>query len=69
MSNFKSVALVGLMAGAAAVAGTAFAANAAPTTPHEMKLQCEKDAKAKGLTGDALKAALKKCAEDNKPKK
>lgn len=69
MSKFKSVALVGLMAGAAAVAGSAFAANAAPTTPHEMKLQCEKDAKAKGLTGGALKAAHKKCAEDNKPKK
>jgi hypothetical protein len=65
MSNTKSVTLAGLVAMAAMFVGTsAFAASTTPTTPKEMETQCLKDAKAKGLTGEALKAAEKKCKDD-----
>jgi hypothetical protein len=60
MKSMKTVAMTALLAGCAAMVGsTAFAADSAA----DMKAKCEKDAKDKGLTGDALKAALKKCAE------
>ena len=62
--------MAALMAAAAAFAGSsAFAATTTPTSTKEMKAQCEKDAKSKGLTGEALKAAEKKCHEQYKAKK
>lgn len=65
MSNTKSVTIAGLVAAAAMLVGSsAFAASSTPTTPKEMETQCIKDAKAKGLTGDALKSAEKKCKDD-----
>jgi hypothetical protein len=64
MSNTKTVTLAGLMAmGALLVGASAFAASTTPTTPKEVETQCLKDAKAKGLTGDALKSAEKACKD------
>jgi hypothetical protein len=65
MSNTKSVTLAGVIAVAAMLVGpSAFAAaSASPTTPKEMETQCLKDAKAKGLTGEALKSAEKSCKD------
>jgi len=65
MSKSKSVALAGVVAVAAMLVGPSVfaAASATPTTPKEVETQCLKDAKAKGLTGDALKAAEKSCKD------
>ena len=72
MSNAKSVTLAGVVAVAAMLVGPSVfaAASTSPTTPKEMETQCLKDAKAKGLTGDALKSAEKSCKDAyNKAKK
>lgn len=72
MSNTKSMALAGVVAVAAMLVGPSVfaAASTTPTTPKEMETQCLKDAKSKGLTGDALKAAEKVCTDAyNKAKK
>ena len=65
MSNSKSVTLAGMVAAAALLVGSsAFAAaSTSPTTPKEMETQCLKDAKAKGLAGEALKSAEKSCKD------
>jgi len=71
MSNSKSVTLsksatlAGLVAVTALLVGPSVfaAASTSPTTPKEMETQCLKDAKAKGLTGEALKSAEKSCKD------
>jgi hypothetical protein len=65
MSNSKSVTLAGIVAVAAMLVGPSVfaAASTSPTTPKEMETQCLKDAKAKGLSGDALKSAEKSCKD------
>jgi hypothetical protein len=65
MSNSKSLKLAGLVAVAAMLVGpSVFAASSTtPTTAKEMETQCLKDAKSKGLTGDALKSAEKVCKD------
>jgi hypothetical protein len=66
MSKTKSTLLAGLMASTAMLMGAnAFAANTAPSSKDAIN-KCVADAKAKGLKGDALKAAEKKCHEDAK---
>ena len=70
MSNRKSFAMAALMAASVAFVGSsAFAGTTTPTSTKEMRAQCEKDAKAKGLSGEALKAAEKKCHDEYKTKK
>ena len=65
MSNTKSVTLAGVVAVAAMLVGPNVfaAASTTPTTPKEMETQCLKDAKAKGLAGEALKSAEKSCKD------
>jgi hypothetical protein len=72
MKNMKSVTLAGVVAVAAMLVGPSVfaAASTTPPTPKEIETQCMKDAKAKGLTGDALKTAEKACKDAyNKAKK
>jgi hypothetical protein len=64
MSNSKTVTVAGLVAAAALFVGSsAFAADSATPTAKQVETQCLKDAKAKGLTGDALKSAEKACKD------
>jgi hypothetical protein len=63
MKSMKTVAAATLLAGCAALVGaTAFAADTAVSK--DIKARCEKEAK--GLVGEAHKAALKKCEADAK---
>lgn len=75
MKLFTSLALAALLsAGAAYAASTPTATPASSATPaatdsakHHSAAHCEKEAKAKKLTGDEGKKFVKECEEGKKP--
>lgn len=67
-TGIRPLLLAAMVASSALAGANAMASNASPSTKEQVN-KCVSEAKAKGLSGDALKAAEKKCHEDAKSKK
>lgn len=76
MKLLSTLVIGALLIGGAAFAATTPASNAPTATPaatvqpaekHHSAMHCEKEAKAKGLTGDAEKTFVKDCRAGKKP--